>query len=635
MPLFTHHFTWVKLLRPLTQTITVICFALLGLIMTQASAEESSHTTLAPSTPSWDNLKSALQEDWPSFDVAPTEDLAQALPFTINASFSADTVHFELKLDPGAYLYRDSIKLSTKTSSVLITPPTLPESELHEDSMGANQVYFNELKFDVPIIKAQECDELILSYQGCDFAGICYPPQEFKFALPQKVEATVTQLDAVAVNEPNESATSFWQLLQNTDGTALSDFIAANLGIGLLLCFLLGIGLDLTPCVLPMLPIFSAMLVSRPKKGEAVNLGATLRQNAGYALGLSLSYMVLGLIFASLGASFHGILQHPAVTLVIALLLLICAIACAGFIELKVPNFITLPLQQKISALNTKSMGGAFALGVISAIVASPCTSAPLAGALLYVMQSGNTLLGALVFLVIGLGMATPLLLIGIFGGRFLMKGGLVGDLVKRVLALLLLFAAYFITRHLMGTAEPIIFALCVLVSGAYILGSVLYYVLKRKLTLTELALSAIIALAPSYLAYEHLSAQSSAEAPTLYQGFTKVTSLRDLNAATQGKKSFITFTAAWCTNCRDMAQNVYSKEEFLRATSDLSRVVVDITDTNSAKAQELIAHFKVIGVPYSVTLNQAGAEINSHIGLAKQEQVIKMVQELKEAAVK
>lgn len=641
-------FSWCSVFsRPLRGAQLWVGALLLCLASFTVTAEESAEA------PSWDNLTQALQLD-PSDSAdrtsplaAPQNDSAHlltapALPFMVDASLSEDTVHFTISMASGAYIYRDSIVLTSNSGSLLLAQPNLPEAIEHEDSMGTHQVYFDELQFDVSILSARSGDELTLSYQGCDAQGICYPPQNYSLELIQDVKVSYTKLDQAAQNtttpaqptpqsaEPSD-AQSLWSLLSTeTEGSAISDFITQNLGIGLLLCFLLGIGLDLTPCVLPMLPIFSALIVSKPRGCKNVSFAILLRQNLGYALGLSLCYMVLGLIFAALGASFHGFLQHPLVTCTIALLLLVCAAACADLIELKVPGFITGPLQERISKVNTKSMGGAFALGVVSAIIASPCTSAPLAGALLYVMQSGNTLMGALVFFVIGLGMATPLLIIGLFGGRYLMKGGMVGDLVKRLLAVVLLFAAYFITRHLMGQAEPFILSLTVFIASLYVIGSIIYFIIKHRLTLTWVSIAALLALLPTYLSYHALFSQVRPEAVQPYEGFTKVTSLSQLQALQKNGPAFVTFTASWCTNCRYMAHHIYNQAEFLTLSAGLTRIVIDISDANNPQTKELINHFRVIGVPYIVTLDDQGQIHSSHIGLASSEMVRDIVLDLK-----
>ena len=608
-------FSWCYVLsRPLRGAQLWVGALLLCLASFTVTAEE---TTEAPS---WDNLTQALQLD-PSDSAdrtsplaAPQNDSAHlltapALPFMVDASFSDDTVHFTISMASGAYIYRDSIVLTSNSGSLLLAQPNLPEAIEHEDSMGTHLVYFDELQFDASILSAQAGDELTLSYQGCDAQGICYPPQNYSVELIKDVKVSYTKLDQAAQNtttpaqptpqsaEPSASQ-SLWSLLSTeTEGSAISDFITQNLGIGLLLCFLLGIGLDLTPCVLPMLPIFSALIVSKPRGGKPVSFAILLRQNLGYALGLSLCYMVL---------------------------------ACADLIELKVPSFITGPLQERISKVNTKSMGGAFALGVVSAIIASPCTSAPLAGALLYVMQSGNTLMGALVFFVIGLGMATPLLIIGLFGGRYLMKGGMVGDLVKRLLAVVLLFAAYFITRHLMGQAEPFILSLTVFIASLYVIGTIIYFIIKHRLTLTWVGVTALLALLPTYLSYHALFSQVRPEAVQPYEGFTKVTSLSQLQALQKNGPAFVTFTASWCTNCRYMAHHIYNQAEFLTLSAGLTRIVIDISDANNPQTRELINHFRVIGVPYIVTLDDQGQIHSSHIGLASSEMVRNIVLDLK-----
>ena len=457
-------------------------------------------------------------------------------------------------------------------------------------------------------------------------------------------EQTVTK----SFNPPAQKR-SVMDYMIDTEGKsdAISALLTENLLIGLLLCFALGIGLDLTPCVLPMLPIFSAMIIGpngnrRPmdpsssnQKKANVDLDLLSRaerlkhlawQNFGYAMGLSLTYTVLGVAFSLLGAQLHGLLQSPVLTALIAILLLICAAACAGWFELKLPQGFTNKLQSKISVLNTRSFSGAFLLGLLSALIASPCTSAPLAGALLYVMQSGNLMIGALVFFAIGLGMAAPLFIIGVFGSKFLQHSGIAGEVIKRVMAIILVVTAYVITRHMMGRSESLFAAATIFICSAYALSTILYIVVRKKMAVLTTSISCIAAAALTFMSLPYIQKNNDHNTYSEFYGASSKSSLKNVTA---NNKSYVVFTAEWCTNCKYMEKTIYSQKPFLDATSSIRRVVINITDAADPSIKELVDKYHVVGVPFFVTLDKAGKVVDSGLGLATQEQVLKAVENL------
>ena len=394
---------------------------------------------------------------------------------------------------------------------------------------------------------------------------------------------------------------------------AISALLTENLLIGLLLCFALGIGLDLTPCVLPMLPIFSAMIIgpngnrrpmvpSSPNQKKAnVDLDLLSRaerikhlawQNFGYAMGLSLTYTVLGVAFSLLGAQLHGLYK----------------------------------LQSKISVLNTRSFSGAFLLGLLSALIASPCTSAPLAGALLYVMQSGNLMIGALVFFAIGLGMAAPLFIIGVFGSKFLQHSGIAGEVIKRVMAIILVVTAYVITRHMMGRSESLFAAATIFICSAYALSTILYIIVRKKMAVLTTSISCIAAAALTFMSLPYIQKNNDHNTYSEFYGASSKSALKNVTA---NNKSYVVFTAGWCTNCKYMEKTIYSQKPFLDATSSIRRVVINITDAADPSIKELVDKYHVVGVPFFVTLDKAGKVVDSGLGLATQEQVLKAVENL------
>lgn len=689
-----------------------------------------------------------------------------ANPFTPSYQVIGNNVLITLKMAGHSYIYQHSLMVQSNDKELYFTDLVLPPAQSNQDALGTSMVYFNELNLVVPIIKAAKGDTLTLNYQGCDAAGICYPPAKFDLTLENDLNATTIaaaiasakqlsqqtqkalenrlyeekmahntkkdsakskyleadvvsgakvyddldmeantalasskkaqssngnlepfaltqeQLDALraqgvtTVESINQNSSSMPRTLkqehaqshekpidgQNAEdaeqdlslfgylaltvgqGDEISKLLGNNLLIGILLCFFLGIGLDLTPCVLPMLPIFSAMLIgtntdSTAKvrmadpsvdKAKLLSIGRLkflVWQNLGYAIGLSLTYTLLGVLFSLAGASMHGLLQSPVVTYVIAILLLICALASAGVIELKLPAAFTNKIQSKISVLQTQRFSGAFLLGALSALIASPCTSAPLAGALLYVMQNGNLFLGAIVFFAIGVGMATPLFIIGLFGAKFLQRSSVVGNVVKRIMVVVLIITAYYITRHLLGRAEILIGSLMFYVCCVYTILSIYSFFSKEATTLVAGVVAATIALVPTYYSFEYFE---EVQSNRTYTDFFTASSNTSLHRLTDGHQAYVVLTADWCANCKFMEKSIYSKEPFLSATSDMRRVVINITDTSNPEITELLRTYSVIGVPFFMTLDEHGHVVHTELGLVNQNVVMRAVDELK-----
>lgn len=601
---------------------------------------------------------------------------AGTLPFQVSSRLQDNFVIFDINIKGKSYIYQQSIGFMGH-GGISFAQPQMPQATSHEDMQGPALVYFNKISLKVPIYTCSTGDTLTLNYQGCDEEGICYPPQRFSIAVPNSIKQNKDQSNFVSLINDSVHA------INSTHEEGIAKLLGNNLLLGLLLCFVLGIGLDLTPCVLPMLPIFSTMLIgthnNRIKVKDDVEIEAdrateeiqhqeqdkinakeaklsdsaknkqsklqyskfktdknkttmsltrllesdfkvVLLQNIGYAIGLSFTYMVLGLLFSSLGASLHNILQSPLVTIAVALLLCLCALSCAGVIEIKMPGAITNNLQERISHLKTSKFSGAILFGMLSALIASPCTSAPLAGALLYVFTTGNMIMGALYFLAIGLGMAFPLFIIGVFGSKFLNRSNVIGDLVKRILVIVLLITAYFMVNHLLGAFDLIFRTLLIYIVCVYAITSILTLLLKHNLSMSKVLIIAFLCLLPSYLSYSYFGTITMAKS---YEFFTPVSSMYELKKNSVNKYTFVVFTADWCTNCRQMEEQVYSSDYFMLASNDLNKLVVDITNNKSPQVQEIVNQYQLVGVPCYMILDPAGNIIEQRLGVQSRETVV------------
>lgn len=628
------------------------------------------------------------------------------LPFSPEVTFDNNIVNIKITISGNSYIYRPSLTLVIDPELTQYQEPQLPPATPHSDALGDSFVYFNEIKFSIPMIKARAGAILVLHYQGCDESGICYPPQSFVISIPYDIDthqaATpndgYTQLDhniatqdqaskanadanakGIGNAEANEAPApaqaehgeathetvsylsqanqdqatnsagllSFFKDGQSENSDAISQLLSDNLLIGLLICFLLGIGLDLTPCVLPMLPIFSAMIIGSKKtsvktvdvlesstenndkkdNSKVRRFNFVLMQNLGFALGLALTYTLLGLLFSMAGAQLHSILQSAALNFVLAILMIICALACADVFVLKMPSFITNRLQSGTSKVNTSKFPGAFILGASAAIIASPCTSAPLAGALLYVMKNGDILMGTLVFFTIGLGMATPLFIIGMFGSKFLLKSGIVGDIIKRLMVVVLIGTAYIIVRHNLGRAEIFIGALTTYIICVYTLISIVFFIRRRALPMITATVILIASLVPTYLSLGYFD---QSQQQHTYEAFYSAQDLNTFNRLSANNYSFVVFTAHWCANCKIMEKEIYSTEHFVNSSMEFRKILVNITDTNDPNIQEIINKYQVIGVPFFIALDDEGQVIQSRLGLASTKTVYEALDKLR-----
>ena len=631
---------------------------------------------------------------------ATAADAAAAQPFQAELLQRGDVIEVQLKMAPGAYVYQESVKASGTNLSLETEAVKLPPAVSHQDIQGDHQVYFDSLTLHYPIKSCSNAAaaEFTFTYQGCDSAGICYPPAKVKLAvdtalLSQDLSAKLQQSslseqasapaansedgtaadDAgaapaaksstaahaiTAIKSPDtpaadastdtpQSPSQLQTQRQSQDGQILRA-LSSNFALGLLLCFGLGILLDLTPCVLPMLPIISAMTAGSVNAPRV----QVIKQNIGYSAGLCTVYTLLGLLFASVGASLQGILQHPAFLITIALLLVICALACIDVLQLPLPQKFNNALQNFAGKRQQGRFSSAFILGGVSALIASPCTSAPLAGALLYVMQTGSLVKGAAAFCAIGLGMAAPLFIIGLFGSELIKKAGRFAQSIKKILAVLLTAVALYLVRTLLDdTLFALLMGLVIALGVFYIgfnnarghlrSGQFLPMVL---LTLVSLALwqNVYSLCAPTELS--STSSGTAAGTKTVSASiFTRIDSLSELKQYVQsagssenstgagaksegseeGRRILLDFTAAWCTNCKAMEKGVFASEEFAALAQErgLTLLQFDITDVDDPKVQEMISHFKLFGVPYLVVIED-GVPVRTAAGLQSLEEI-------------
>jgi len=553
------------------------------------------------------------------------------VPFTSACAYEDSyKIKCKLNLNEGAYIYKESVQVVSSDAKAILS--SIPDGIDHTDLNGNSKIIDKSFEVEITLLKASKENVISLLYRGCDSAGICYPEQKTNFVITKDVDATKDDLLNAGISDKAESTdnTSTSNLTGNTTEQTyapenktdrnLSSTGAMSLSatdnnnaqnqhslfnksdsflLILFLCLIFGAALDLTPCVLPMLSIYSATILG----GRFENTAHAFKQNLSYLLGLALTYCVLGLIFAQVGVAAHGILQHPLSLIIMASLLLIFAFDCMGAIHLKVPSCLNAKLEKTISRQKSGTLKKAFVFGALSALIATPCTSAPLAGALIYVISTNSIVKGMLMFLFIGIGMGVPLLIIGTFGSRFLNFFRGKGNVVKNLLAIPLILGSYFIVKHLFGSLdeyiEPLVYALCT----AYAVGILLH---SRKLSIILTS-----SLATFFVIFSCIFfiAGTTQKLPFTYeQSYECLSSYK-------GQKILITVSADWCANCHELDKKIYSTSEFKKATKDLKLIRFDFTKPDTNDNLELAKRLSIVGVPFVALIDENGKIKGSFTG--------------------
>jgi len=497
----------------------------------------------------------------------------------------------------GYYLYQKRLKFDGLTTQNI---PALPEGESHSDEyFGEQPVYRQGLELKIPPA-AQ--GQIKVSYQGCADAGLCYPPQTRVIDLGGKAAATTDEA-------PDQALASGLQ--QHSLGWSLLVFF----GLGLLLAF--------APCSLPMLPILAGMVVgsgATPRRGFALA--------GSYVVCMALVYAAMGVIAALLGANLQAWLQNPWLLGTFAAVFVVLALPMFGFFELQLPVALRDRLEHASRSQRGGSLIGAGVLGALSGLLVGPCMTAPLAGALLYIAQSGNALHGGLILFALGIGIGVPLLLLVTVGNRFLPKPGAWMNLLKGVFGFLFLATALLMLRPVL---EPSLWlGLC----GALLLIAA-YSAWKQSEGFGRVAQlfgagSLLLGLWGSLLVvgaaggsddpYQPLQVYSAGRvgsaAPSGHEAFTTIKDpaalQRELDAAkAQGQWVLLDYYADWCVSCKVMEKQVFGQARVMQALSDVRLLQIDVTADNAA-SRELLGRYKVPGPPSFVWIGADGEERRS-----------------------
>ncbi|OCH06464.1 protein-disulfide reductase DsbD [Aliivibrio fischeri] len=531
----------------------------------------------------------------------------EAFPF--NFMQQGDRVYLDWQVKPDYYLYQQ--RISVKANGAEIADLVMEDGTPHNDEFFGNvNIYTEPLTITVPLISVGDNAELIVRYQGCAKAGFCYPPEIRKIPLsaltaPSSYQDEVAKTNVVAKSEnaPVGIEKQTPTPLETPKTQTQQQELATNLGDAWWTPFLflaLGIGLAFTPCVLPMYPILTGIVLG----GGKLSHGKAFKLSFVYVQGMALTYTLLGLVVASAGLQFQAALQHPYVLIGLSILFVLLALSMFGAYTIQLPSSIQTKLNDISNQQQGGNLGGVFAMGAISGLVCSPCTTAPLSGALLYVAKSGDLLTGAIALYALAIGMGIPLILAAVFGNKLLPKAGVWMTHVKTLFGFILLAVPVFLLERILPhDVTPFVWSALGISAFGW-----LYHVkatMPQSWKTSIVGIVAILGIVGSAIPLiDAISGKSNTEIATNTQTVTlkKITNINELNqeleiAKAQGKPVMLDFYADWCVACKEFEKYTFHNEKVEPVLSEFVLLQADVTK-NSPTDIELLQQLKVLGLP-------------------------------------
>lgn len=544
---------------------------------------------------------------------------------------ATDAIEVRYVIAKGYYMYRDKFRFTLEPASLGPLEPRMPPGTIKKDEFfGEVAVFRDEVRIALPIQKDAPVDRVVLTAvsQGCADVGVCYVPVE------QKAELRLAAVGGVVVDAGSDSspgqrfsasrspAAAGAPTAQGEDAVIAELFrgetwllIASFFGFGLLLSF--------TPCVLPMVPILSGIIVGR---GHQLTRGHGLLLSVAYVLGMAITYALAGVAAGYSGALLSAALQNPWVLGSFALVFVALALSMFGLYELQLPSSLQSRLAVASGRLHGGHVVGVFVMGMLSALIVGPCVAAPLAGALLYISQSGDAVLGGSALFAMALGMGVPLLAVGASAGALVPRAGPWMESVKRFFGVLLLAVAIYLVSPVIPMAvQMLAWAALLILTGVYLHaidrlppGARGFARISKGVGIIALVAGiayVIGALSGSRDLLQPLSGlRGAAGIPVAAQAvaFQRVASIAELEAAVaaaSGKTVMLDFYADWCVSCKEMERYTFTDPGVQSRLAGMVKLQADVT-VGTPDHQALLRRFRLFGPPGIVFFDPAGREI-------------------------
>nr|WP_050984616.1 protein-disulfide reductase DsbD [Thiorhodococcus drewsii] len=565
-------------------------------------------------------------------DALPTVEEA----FRFQAEVAApDRLQLTWDIAPGTYLYRHLIQVALEDEDgVRLGAFELPQGETKRDavlpdgSLGDIQVYHDRIDLTLPLLRdTPEPTEitLVVKYQGCAELGVCYPPQTQRVRLELPAASTTasaptatTRTAASSVPEPTDSLPVAEQdrIAAVLAEGSLWVIIAAFFGFGLLLAF--------TPCIFPMIPILSGIIAGQ---GAQITTRKAFILSLVYVLAMALTYTLAGVLAGLFGANLQALFQNPWILSAFALVFVLLALSMFGFYDLQLPS----SLQTRLAALSNRQQGGTLIgvaiMGLLSALIVGPCVAPPLFGALIYISQTGDALLGGLALFALSLGMGAPLIVIGTSAGKLLPRAGVWMDAVKAIFGVALLGVAILLLERILAPAIAMVLWGLLAICSAVYLGALSqlppdssgWSKLWKGLGITLLVYGTLMlvgaaaggkdTLQPLRGLMTGMPAQVAEHA--LFQRIKTTDDLERALAEAQsaGRPTMLDFYADWCVSCKEMERYTFSDPAVTAEMARFNLLQADVTANDPADRALMQERFGIPGPPAILFFDPSGTE--------------------------
>ncbi|OGS99843.1 MAG: thiol:disulfide interchange protein [Gallionellales bacterium RIFCSPLOWO2_12_FULL_59_22] len=565
----------------------------------------------------------------------------------------AYTLQASLSVTPGYYLYRDKIRFEAGDGTAKVLAVNLPRGEMKQDpSFGNIEVFHSSIQAEITLERphaAATVMTLNATYMGCSEEGLCYPPinKTLRLDLPDaKTGLRASPTPAMTEAPPPSaiaplSAGSTSSGLPDNENTRIAQLFKGG-SFWLIVSFFFGAGLllALTPCVFPMIPILSGIIVGR---GHKITKMHAFILSLAYVLGMALTYAAAGVAAGLSGSLISNALQTPWVLGSFSALFVLLSLSMFGFYEFQLPTALQSKLTDSSNRLHGGHLSGVFAMGALSAVIMGPCVAAPLAGALLYIGQTHDAVLGGVALFALALGMGAPLLLIGTSAGVLLPKAGAWMEAVKKFFGVMLLALAIWIVQPLLPiSVQMLLWAALLIFSGIYLraLDTLPHNANGWHRLLKGIGLIALL-LGISYLIGALSGARdilrplgnigrAEIQAPATLQ-FSRVHDIAELDrriAQARGQAVMLDFYADWCVSCKEMERFTFADAAVQAKLKPVLLLQADVT-ANSEADQALLKRFGLYGPPGILFFDAQGKEMGDFrvIGYQNAAQFLKTLQ--------
>jgi len=543
-----------------------------------------------------------------NFNKAQNELLPPEQAFQFFASVKdAGTLHVNWEIAQDYYLYREKIQLAlVRADGIRLGTYSIPRgTPKHDEAFGQVEIFHNELGFDIPLVRSGTSAQTITleaKYQGCADRGVCYPPMsktiDLELLLAQETSVPV------APDKPEPVLSEQDRIVQSLHKDSLAMTLLSFFGFGLLL--------SLTPCIFPMIPILSGIIVGH---GHRITTSRAFLLSLSYVLASALAYMVFGILAALFGSNLQTFFQQPWIIALFSAIFVLLSFSMFGFYHLELPKSLQVKLHNSSERHRDGSLWGAAIMGVLSSLIVGPCVAAPLAGALIFIGQTGDVVLGGSALFVMGLGMGVPLLLLGASAGKFLPKAGNWLNATKAVFGVIMLaVAVWMLSRILPPEITMLLWVMLLIIPSVYLNAidplpehSSGWRKLSKGIGLIMLVYGVLLLIGFSMgnnNPLKPLQGLGGGNVQAKEQGilFERVASPAELDAkirqaAANNRPVMLDFYADWCISCKEMEAYTFTDSRVKQSLAGFVLLQADVTQ-NSADDKALLAKFNLIGPP-------------------------------------